>query len=314
MGQGSWGKETLRKEIPGKFINADHQGEIMTSMNDGIEHSITRTNFDIYDGQKRLKAQHLGMEPGNNNGPTLVFLHEGLGCIAQWKTFPEALCRATGCPGFLYERFGYGMPEAPSTPGSNSDPNFTHGLSPWPLDYLEKEARILDEILEICKVKDPVLIGHSDGATIALIHAAMHSQKLVGVITEAAHIFVEEVTIKGISSVVSAYERGGLKEKLARYHGGRTDSVFRRWSDRWLDPRFRSWNMKNMLESITCPVLVIQGGEDEFATLAQVDGIKNGVSGPVKTAVIDRTKHTPHLQAEKKVLRVMGEFIASLDA
>lgn len=283
----------------------------MTSMNDGIEQSITRTNFDIYGGQERLKAQHLATEPGINNGPTLVFLHEGLGSIAQWKTFPVALCRTTGSPGFLYERFGYGMPEAPSS--SDSDPASTHDLSPWPLDYLEKEARILDEILEICKVKNPVLIGHSDGGTIALIHAAMHSQKLVGVITEAAHIFVEEVTIKGISRVVSAYERGGLKEKLARYHGGRTDSVFRRWSDRWLDPRFRSWNMKNLLGSITCPVLVIQGREDEFATLAQVEEIKNGVSGPVKTAVIDRTRHVPHLQAEKKVLRVMGEFIASLD-
>jgi pimeloyl-ACP methyl ester carboxylesterase len=285
----------------------------MISTNDGTEPSITKTNFDIYGGQTRLKAQHLGTEPGINNGPTLVFLHEGLGSIAQWKTFPGDLCRTTGCAGFLYERFGYGMPEAPSSPDSDSDPASTHGLSPWPLDYLEKEARILDEILEICEVKNPLLIGHSDGGTIALIHAAMHSRKLVGVITEAAHIFVEEITIRGISRVVSAYERGGLKEKLARYHGERTDSVFRRWSERWLDPQFRSWNMKNLLGSITCPVLVIQGRKDEFATLAQVEGIKNGVSGPVKTAIIDGARHIPHLQAEQRVLRKMGKFIPSLD-
>jgi pimeloyl-ACP methyl ester carboxylesterase len=201
-----------------------------------------------------------------------------------------------------------------SDPGSSSDPGPIHGVSPWPLNYLEKEARILDEILETCKVKNPILIGHSDGGTIALLHAARHSIKLTGVITEAAHIFVEDVTIKGISRVVAAYEISDFKKKLARYHGNRTDFVFRRWSDRWLDPKFKSWNMENLLESISCPVLVIQGREDEFATLAQVAGIKNGVSGPVRTDIIDGARHVPHIQAEEKVLRMMTKFIAAPDS
>ena len=148
--------------------------------------------------------------------------------------------------------------------------------------------------------------------TIALLHAAGHSRKLKGVITEAAHIFVEDVTVKGITQVVKAYEKGNLKDKLARYHGEKTDNVFWRWANRWLDPCFKTWNIEASLVTITCPVLVIQGRGDEYATLAQVDGIKSQVSGPVQTKIIDKCRHVPHLQATEKVLQEMADFICGI--
>lgn len=283
-------------------IGLKHKEKTMNVTNKGTKPLLTKTNIDLYVGQERLRGQRLDMASATPRTPTLVFLHEGLGSIAQWKAFPTALCEATGCPGFLYERAGYGIGDSPSDPDSHQ----------WPMDYLEQEARILDDVLEQCRVTNPVLIGHSDGGTIALLHAAEHSQKLSGVITEAAHIFVEAVTVKGIRKVVRIYENSDLNEKLARYHGERTDFVFRRWADRWLNPLFRSWNVEKHLAAITCPLLVIQGREDEYATLAQVDGIKNGVSGPVKTNIVEKCMHVPHHQAKKRVLKVMADFIASL--
>ncbi len=274
----------------------------MTPTSKGMKPSLIKTDIDLYADRQRLRGQRLDMASATPQAPTLVFLHEGLGSIAQWKTFPAALCKATGCPGFLYERRGYGIGAPPPDPDSHQ----------WPLDYLEQEVRILDDILEQCQVEHPVLIGHSDGGTIALLYAAAHSEKLRGVITEAAHIFVEDVTVKGIQRVVQIYEDTDLKNKLSRYHGQRTDLVFRRWADRWLDPLFRSWNVEKYLAAVTCPLLVIQGREDEYATLAQVDGIRNGVSGPVEACIVEECMHVPHLQATQKVLKVMTRFIASL--
>ncbi|ACN13713.1 putative hydrolase (alpha/beta fold protein) [Desulforapulum autotrophicum HRM2] len=274
----------------------------MNPTNNSMNPSLIKTDIDLYAGQEKLRGQRLDMASATPQTSTLVFLHEGLGSIAQWKAFPAALCKATGCPGFLYERRGYGIGAPPPDPDSHQ----------WPMDYLEQEARILDGILEQCQVEHPVLIGHSDGGTIALLYAATHSTKLRGVITEAAHIFVEDVTVKGIQRVVQIYETLDLKAKLARYHGERTDFVFQRWADRWLAPLFRSWNVEKHLAAITCPLLVIQGEKDEYATLAQVDGIKNGVSGPVEINIVEECMHVPHLQAKKKVLKVMARFIASL--
>lgn len=308
-------------------ISPKYKEKIMTSKNDKVKQAIKKTDFRVRIGQDSLNAQLLDTESGIKGKPTLVFLHEGLGSIPQWKDFPLALCSATGCPGFLYERFGYGnsypfsntgpesglTPDYSTTPSPGSNPDSPYS-DHWPLEYLEKEASTLDEILHQCKVKNPVLIGHSDGGTIALLCAANHSTKLKGVITEAAHIFVEDVTVKGISQVVTAYEKGNLKEKLARYHGERTDNVFWRWAKRWLDPCFRSWNIKDSLAMITCPLLVIQGREDEYATIAQVEGIKSQVSGSVEVKIIDGCRHVPHLQATKMVIKEMADFIHKISA
>jgi pimeloyl-ACP methyl ester carboxylesterase len=230
---------------------------------------------------------------------TLVFLHEGLGCIALWRDFPEVLCASTGCRGLVYERKGYGNSDLLSVP--------------WPEDYLTEEStRDLPTLLEKCGIDDAVLIGHSDGGTIALITSATHGQNIRGVITEAAHIFVEDITLAGIRKTVEAFETTRLKEKLARFHKANTETIFYRWADRWLSDEFRSWNINAYLPQITCPVLVIQGEDDEYGTSAQVEGIANRVSGPVEIKLIPDCGHTPHFQARETVLAEMTRFITAL--
>ncbi len=231
--------------------------------------------------------------------PTLVFLHEGLGNIEHWRGFPEALCRRSGLPGVVYDRRGYG----------GSDPL----EGPWPVDYLMEESTVhLPAVLDGCGAGEAVPVGHSDGGTIALIAAATLGPRIRGAVTEAAHIFVEPVTLAGIRRAVDAFETGALKEKLRKYHGNRTESVFRRWSDTWLSPGFRDWNIESLLPRITCPVLAVQGTSDEYGSAAQVEGIGAGVSGPVKTAMIPDRGHSPHVEAAEIVLDLIDGFLRGL--
>jgi pimeloyl-ACP methyl ester carboxylesterase len=231
--------------------------------------------------------------------PTLVFLHEGLGCIELWRDFPEVVCAATACTGLVYDRKGYG----------GSDP---YG-GPWPLDYLHKESEVyLPGLLKDCDLKHAVLIGHSDGGTIGLLTAAGNSSRVLGVITEAAHIFVEVVTLTGIRNAVEAYETGDLKTRLARYHGENTETVFRRWADRWLSPDFFDWNIEAYLPKVTCPLLALQGENDEYGTAAQLQRIAAGVSGPVEAKLLPGCGHVPRVQARSIVLNEMIRFINSL--
>ena len=228
--------------------------------------------------------------------PTLVFLHEGLGCIEIWRNFPETLCESIGCTGLVYDRKGYG------------DSEMFEG--PWPVDYLEIESsRYLPALLKECNIDNVVLIGHSDGGTIALITAASHSNLVRGIITEAAHIFVEQITIEGIRSTVEAFETTSLKEKFVRYHKEHTEAIFYRWADRWLSPGFSNWNIQKDLSKITCPVLVLQGEDDAYGTPAQVKGIADQVSGPVHAKLIPDCGHTPHFQAKDTVILEMTRFI-----
>jgi len=230
---------------------------------------------------------------------TLVFLHEGLGCIELWRDFPEVLCTSTGCPGLVYDRKGYG------------DSDILAG--PWPADYLIEESTVdLPELLKACDIDDVILIGHSDGGTIALIASATNGDKVRGIITEAAHIFVENITIEGIHKAVKSFETARLKEKLARYHKENTETIFRRWAERWLSSEYRNWNIKAYLPKITCPILVLQGEDDEYSTPAQVKGIESLVSGPVNTKLIPNCGHIPHFQARDTVLAEMTRFINSL--
>jgi pimeloyl-ACP methyl ester carboxylesterase len=231
--------------------------------------------------------------------PTLVFLHEGLGCIELWRDFPETLCQATGCSGLVYDRKGYGGSEKLE--------------EPWPLDYLQKESLIyLPELLKECHIDRAVLIGHSDGGTIALITAAIHGNVVCAVITEAAHIFVEEVTIAGIRKAVEAFETTPLKKKLARYHKENTETIFYRWANRWLSPEFLTWNIEKYLPKITCPILVLQGEDDEYGTPAQVQSIVGHVSGPAHSKLIPDCGHVPHFQAKNAVLSEMTQFIRTI--
>lgn len=244
----------------------------------------------------RLQARMIGDLAA---GTALVFLHEGLGSIGQWRDFPEALCRAAGLPGLVYDRLGYG--------GSDPLPGKRR------TEYLHEEAfNSLPEVLQRSGIRKAFLVGHSDGGSIALLFAAVHPQMTAAIITEAAHVFVEDVTIAGIREVVRAYEKGGLKEKLARYHGGNTEGAFRGWSDTWLSPDFRNWNLEEYLPSISAPVLAIQGLDDPYGSPAQVDAITSQSGGPSRGLIIPDCGHIPHVDARQKVLVEMVAFISSL--
>ncbi|QTA81839.1 Alpha/beta hydrolase fold-containing protein [Desulfonema limicola] len=253
--------------------------------------------FYIQAADCNLRVKSIKPDNLKNNLPPLIFLHEGLGCIEMWKDFPEKLCNVLGAYGLIYERKGY---------GKMAD---RFGRK-WPYDYLVKEATIyLPAFLKACNIKNAILVGHSDGGSIALIGAAERGDMIHSIITEAAHVFVEDITTLGIKEVVDSYENKNLKEKLARYHGKNTDTIFYRWAETWLDPEYRQWNIESFMPKITCPLLVLQGEDDEYATSAQVQKIKNQVSGPVKTELVPNCGHIPHFQAGEKVLEIMKDFI-----
>jgi pimeloyl-ACP methyl ester carboxylesterase len=230
-----------------------------------------------------------------NGEPVLVFLHEALGCIAMWRDVPAQLSRMTGLPALLYDRHGHGRSAA--LPGSR-DP-----------DYLEREAlEILPQVLAAVGIVDAILIGHSDGGSIALIYASRYPVRAV--VTEAAHVFVEDVTLAGIRDAVEAWRGTALSERLARYHGDKTDALFLAWADTWLSDEFASWNIEDGLPRIACPVLAVQGEDDEYGSLRQVDAIVNGISGPAQSLVLPDCRHIPHLQAEDRLLPSIAAFVA----
>jgi len=233
--------------------------------------------------------------------PVLVFLHEGLGCIELWREFPVMLSRLVGLPALIYDRLGSG----------GSDPLRT-GYCGNP--FFREATIVLPEILAGCGIEQPFLIGHSDGGSIALQFASSYPDRPVGVISEAAHVFAEELTLSSIRKAVTAFEEGNLKEKLARYHGERTDAMFHNWADIWLLPENRNWNMEAALSRITCPLQVIQGENDEYGTLAQVEAIVSGASGRTERVIIPDCAHSPHLQARERTLAEMAAFIRSLSS
>jgi len=249
----------------------------------------------------QLRVKRIEPEHGTlfKHRPTLVFLHEGLGCIEIWRDFPETLCESIGCSGLVYDRRGYGGSEMFE--------------GPWSVDSLEMESSIyLPALLKECNIDNAILVGHSEGGTIALITAASHSNLISGIITEAAHIFVEQITIDEIRRTVKAFETTSLKEKLARYHKKNTEIIFYRWADRWLSPEFQNWNIQDILPKIICPALILQGKDDEYGTVAQVMGIADRVSGPVDVKLIPDCGHVPHFQAKDTVLSEMTRFIVGL--
>jgi pimeloyl-ACP methyl ester carboxylesterase len=256
--------------------------------------------FFVQAGGHNLQVMSLD-PPGIPEGgeATLVFLHEGLGSIGQWRDFPRQLADATGLGALVYDRYGFG--------GSDPLQEKRDGM------YLQREAHeTLPQVLKSCGVDRPILIGHSDGGTIALLFAARFPEQPRGVITEAAHVFIEEVTLAGIRQAVTAFEAGSLREKLERYHGQRTDSMFRGWSETWLVPEFREWTMEECLAEIRCPVLAIQGENDEYGTAAQVQAIAGLVAGPGELLLIPGCGHSPHQQARELVLREMTRFVDRL--
>ena len=240
------------------------------------------------------------VEPSERSGdsPTLVFLHEGIGCIRMWKKFPEQLVAATGCPGLIYDREGYG----------GSDPLREVRAS----DYMHRAAfEELPAVLEACGVSNPLLIGHSDGGTIALLYASRFPVRAL--ITEAAHIFVEgAAALGGIRKVLKLWHSGKVEPRLARYHGEKTGDVFFAWADTWTAPWFRDWSIRECLPDVSCPVLLIQGAEDEYASDGHLYAIADGLGGPAETVLVPQCGHSPHLERREAVLTLMRDFIAGV--
>lgn len=225
--------------------------------------------------------------------PPVVYLHEGLGTAEQWRDLPEKI----GHDGYAYSRLGYG----------HSDPVEL----PRPLDYMEREAReSVPKVLDALGLERAVLFGHSDGASIALLTAALHPSRVAALVLEAPHVFVEDISVTSIAQAKVAYEAGDLRAKLAKYHGANIDIAFRGWNDAWLNPGFRSWNIEWCLKGVRAPVLVLQGEDDPYGTSAQVEAIALGVPGPVKAMFLPQCGHAPHRDEPATVIRTTREFLA----
>lgn len=252
-------------------------------------------------GGRRLRARTL-LPPGSaglDRGPALVLLHEALGCITQWGHFPEELVRATGLPALVYDRYGHGHAERLQ--------------GPRPLDYLEREAlETLPGILAAFGIRAPILYGHSDGGTIALLHGAAFPGIPMALVCEAHHVFLEETTARGLRRAAEAYASGRLRDRLARLHGDNLDALFRGWNDVWLAPERRDWDITARLDAIQAPVLMIQGEKDEYGSAAQIEAVASRVQGPAETLLIPGCGHAPHHESRALVLERVAGFLQGL--
>jgi pimeloyl-ACP methyl ester carboxylesterase len=280
---------------PGSLIEADSPGA---------------ASFEVL-GQ-RLEYRRIGPRP--DDAPTIVFLHEGLGCLGMWRDFPDRLVSATGCGALVYSRIGYGA----------SDPV----RGPRPVRFMHDEALdVLPAVIERFKLEEVILFGHSDGASIAVVYAGAGSGKcsrnlsggpcgppsplapVRALVLEAPHVFVEPICIESIARIAREYETTRLRERLARHHGGNTDSMFRTWTEVWLTPEFRRWNIEEYLSAIQSPVLVVQGEDDEYGTLRQVDAVVTQVRGPAESLVLAHCGHSSHSDQPGEVLEAAGRFV-----
>lgn len=230
------------------------------------------------------------------NRATIVFLHDSLGSTQLWRDFPSRLSQALQCNILVYDRIGYGK----------SDAMKTHIR---PQNYMELEADILYEFLLKLNINHAILFGHSDGGTIALIAASKYTKTIDAVICEAGHIFVEDITLKGVSDALLAYKTTNLPERLKKYHGDKVEMLFKAWTEIWLKDDFKSWNIENLLPKITCPLLFIQGKNDEYGTLNQVEKTISKVSGKSEKYIIDNVGHTPHKEVPNLVLNKTVSFL-----
>jgi pimeloyl-ACP methyl ester carboxylesterase len=248
-------------------------------------------------GGRSLAYEWLG--PNEKGKPVLVFLHEGLGSIRQWRDFPAKLAAATGCRALVYDRYGYGQSDVLKE--ERRDVRFMHD-----------EALIsLPTLLAALEVRDPILVGHSDGASIALIHAGA-GNAVRGVVAMAPHVFIEPVCLESIEKARATFEKTDLADKLARYHRD-ARKTFYGWADVWLDPAFESWDIRaDYLPGVRCPVLAIQGHDDEYGTMAQLDEIERRVSGRCEILKLDACGHAPFRERADVVTAATVAFVESL--
>jgi pimeloyl-ACP methyl ester carboxylesterase len=246
-------------------------------------------------GGERLEYARIA---GDAAVPTLVFLHEGLGSIAMWRDFPQRVADATGHPALVYSRAGHGRSSPLPAPRGP--------------DYMHAEAlSALPALLDALAIDRPILIGHSDGASIALIHAGARVRAVRAVAAIAPHVFVEELSLTSIAHARQAYVTGDLRQRLARYHAD-VDSAFLGWNDIWLAPEFRAWSIEAFLSDIECPVLLLQGKDDEYGTLAQIDAIQRQVQGRVERVELAACGHSPQRDQPEATLATLAHFIATV--
>ena len=246
-------------------------------------------------GGRRIEMARIAA--GVPGRPALVFLHEGLGSVAMWRDFPARVAHACGCDAVVYSRHGYGR----SAPLEQA-----RGVR-----YMHDEALVaLPDVLRAAAVVRPVLVGHSDGGSIALIHAGA-GHPVAGLVLLAPHVFVEDVSIASIAAAGRAYEETDLRVRLARYHDD-VDSAFRGWNDVWLHPDFRAWNIEDALPGIRCPVLAIQGADDEYGTMEQVRRIAAAVPDTDVLELAD-CRHSPHRDQPEAVIDAITRFVDRLN-
>ncbi|HKA75749.1 MAG TPA: alpha/beta hydrolase [Pseudolabrys sp.] len=244
-------------------------------------------------GAQQLEYHFIGPRP--DNAPTLVLLHEGLGCVGLWGDFPEKLSAATGAGVFVYSRAGYGKSSVVKLPR--------------PLSYMHDEAReTLPQVLDAIGFKRGLLIGHSDGASIAAIYAGSHQDHRVGgLVLIAPHFFTEDGGIASIVEAKKAYEGGDLRARLSRWHAD-VDNAFKGWNGAWLDPEFRKWDITEFLAYIRVPMLIVQGKDDQYGTVKQIEVAQEECYCPVEVALLPGARHSPQREAPDATLKAISEF------
>lgn len=269
-----------------------------------MEHNARNTTssmIDIHRDDRSIEIEYQLIDAADSQAPLIIFLHEGLGSVSMWRDWPEKVCKALGCRGLVFSRYGYGQ----STVRPADEPRS--------IDYLHQEAHHdLPALLAALGLDNekPVLYGHSDGGSIALLYAAQYPERIQGIVVAAPHIFVENITIDGIQAAKSVYESTDLAARLGRHHRD-PDSVFWSWNDTWLTPWFRDWNIEPIVSQIRTPILAIQGIDDEYGTLDQIEGIKR-LAAQTQLSIISNCGHSPHRDQPDAVVKELGQFIQSI--
>lgn len=264
----------------------------------GMPHQPVSGYVDIDWGNRLLRMEYQWVGARESAHPVVVFLHEGLGSIAMWKDFPARFCERSGLTGLVFSRYGYGN----STPRPAGER--------WPVEFMHRQAHeVLPLLFSALGIEKPWLFGHSDGGSIALLYAARYPAAVSGIVVVAPHIFVEEASVASIRQAREAYLSTDMRARLARYHAD-PDSAFWGWNDIWLDPAFRAWNIEPELPNITCPVLAVQGEDDEYGTLEQIRGIQRKAPR-TRLFILPGCGHSPHRDQPEALMKEAARFIVS---
>lgn len=240
---------------------------------------------------------HIQQDIISPNRPTILFLHDSLGSVKLWRDFPLQVSKSTNCNILVYDREGHGESSPFQMPAR-------------PTNYLEIEADTLHKIITHLNLKNVILFGHSDGATISLLYAAKYAEYVLGTIVEGVHVFVENVTLNGIKNAQYQLETTNLKERVAKYHGDKTAELFKMWIETWLNPTYKDWNIEKEIKSIQAPVLIFQGENDEFGTMEQVEKIKKNVTSKVIDFLVPECGHNPHKEKPEFIIKQVTQFIS----